>query len=72
MIFAMSSALEDSDETSGEYRSAAQQEPDKAVERWLRKEVAPGHTEYLADPSKGTPAHVVLARIKARRSGGNR
>lgn len=39
-----------------------------AVERWLREEVAAGHHEYLADPSKGVPADAVLGRIKARRS----
>ena len=42
-------------------------ERDAAVENWLREEVVPGHKEYLADPSKGVPAHRVLERIKARR-----
>jgi antitoxin ParD1/3/4 len=41
-------------------------ERDAAVERWLREEVVPGHREYLADPSKGVPADVVLKRIKSR------
>jgi antitoxin ParD1/3/4 len=41
---------------------------DAAVERWLREEVAPGHREYLADPSKGVPADAVLERIKSRRT----
>jgi hypothetical protein len=41
-----------------------------AVEQWLREEVVPGHTEYMADPSKGVPAEAVLDRIKARRAAG--
>jgi antitoxin ParD1/3/4 len=41
---------------------------DATVERWLHEEVAIGHQEYLADPSKGVPAEAVLDRIKARRS----
>jgi putative addiction module CopG family antidote len=44
-------------------------ERDAAVERWLRDEVAAGHAEYLADPSKAVPADEILARIKARRAG---
>jgi putative addiction module CopG family antidote len=43
-------------------------ERDAAVERWLREEVAAGHREYMADPSKGVPAEQVLGRIKARRA----
>jgi putative addiction module CopG family antidote len=43
-------------------------ERDAAIERWLREEVAAGHQEYLADPSKGVPGEAVLGRIKARRS----
>jgi putative addiction module CopG family antidote len=43
-------------------------ERDAAVERWLREEVAPGHAEYLSDPSKAVPAEDVLGRIKARRA----
>ena len=43
-------------------------ERDAAVERWLREEVVAGHQEYLADPSKGVPADVILGRIKARRA----
>ncbi len=39
-----------------------------AVEKWLRKEVIASHKEYLADPSKGVPAEVILDRIKARRA----
>jgi putative addiction module CopG family antidote len=42
-------------------------ERDAAVERWLREEVAPGHAEYLADPTKGIPAEAILSRIKGRR-----
>ncbi len=38
-----------------------------AVEKWLRKEVIAGHKEYLADPSKGVAAEVILERIKTRR-----
>ncbi len=44
-------------------------ERDAAVERWLRDEVAAGHAEYLADPSKAVPADEILARIKVRRTG---
>jgi putative addiction module CopG family antidote len=40
---------------------------DAAVEQWLRDDVANGHQEYLADPSRGVPAEAVLDRIKARR-----
>ena len=43
-------------------------ERDAAVEHWLREEVVAGHSEYLANPSKGVPADAVLKRIKARRS----
>jgi len=43
-------------------------ERDAAVERWLREEVAAGHREYLADPSRGVPADAILGRIKARRA----
>jgi putative addiction module CopG family antidote len=43
-------------------------ERDAAVERWLREEVVAGHAEYLADPSTGTPAEEILARIRARRA----
>lgn len=46
----------------------ALQDRDAAVGRWLREEVAPGHAEYLADPSKGVPAGEVLRHIKARRA----
>jgi antitoxin ParD1/3/4 len=41
---------------------------DAAVDRWLREEIAAGHREYLADPSKGVPADAVPGRIKARRA----
>jgi antitoxin ParD1/3/4 len=47
-------------------------ERDAAVERWLREEVAVGHQEYLADPSKAVPAEEILPRIKARRAAGKR
>ncbi len=40
----------------------------EAMERWLREEVAAGHKEYLADPSKGARADAILGRIKARRA----
>jgi Arc/MetJ-type ribon-helix-helix transcriptional regulator len=43
-------------------------ERDAALERWLREEVAPGHAEYLTNPSQGVPAGEVLGRIKARRA----
>jgi putative addiction module CopG family antidote len=42
-------------------------ERDAAVDQWLREEVAAGHAEYLADPSKSVPADAILNRIKARR-----
>ncbi len=38
------------------------------IERWLREEVIAGHTEYMADPSKGVSAEAILDRIKARRA----
>ena len=40
----------------------------EAVETWLREEVAAGHLEYLADPSKAIPADRILPCIKARRA----
>ena len=43
-------------------------EREAAVERWLREEVAVGHAEYLADPSKVVPADNVLARIRQGRA----
>jgi putative addiction module CopG family antidote len=43
-------------------------EHDAAEERWLREDVAAGHQEYLADPSKGVPADAILGLIKARRA----
>jgi antitoxin ParD1/3/4 len=63
--------------TSGAYASVSEvmrdgiralMERDAAVERWLRDEVVEGHTEYLANPSKGVPADAILGRIHARRS----
>jgi antitoxin ParD1/3/4 len=43
-------------------------EREAAVERWLREEVAAGHAEYLADPSKAVPADEVLMRIRQGRA----
>jgi antitoxin ParD1/3/4 len=43
-------------------------ERDTTIDRWLREEVVAGHQQYLADPSQGVPADVVLNRIKARRA----
>jgi len=63
--------------SSGQYASASEvvrdglralMERDAVVEKWLREEVAAGHAEYFADPSKGVPADQILDRVKARRA----
>jgi antitoxin ParD1/3/4 len=46
--------------------TGALHEHEAALERRLREEVIAGHEEYMADPSKGTPAEAILERIKAR------
>ena len=38
---------------------------DKAVDAWLRKDVAAAYDELKADPSKGRTAGQVLASLKA-------
>ncbi len=43
-------------------------ESDATLENWLREEVVAGHQAYLADPSQGVRADLVLDRIKARRA----
>lgn len=45
-------------------------EREASLERWLSEEIAAGHAEYLADPSKGVPADEVLTSLKARRAAG--
>jgi hypothetical protein len=41
---------------------------DAAFDRWLIDDVVSGHQEYLADPSKGVPADVLLDNIESRRA----
>ncbi len=60
--------------SSGEYASDSEvirdglralQARDKAVENWLRTEVAASYDEMKADPSKGRTPEQVLASLKA-------
>ncbi|NMG39540.1 type II toxin-antitoxin system ParD family antitoxin [Chelativorans sp. ZYF759] len=68
---------------SGEYGSASEvvragiralQQHDKAIEHWLRTEVAETYDRMVADPSRGIPIEEVRAefveRSKKRREGG--
>ena len=59
---------------SGEYASESEvirdglralQARDKALEHWLRTEVAAAYDELKADPSKGRTAEQVLASLRA-------
>jgi putative addiction module CopG family antidote len=60
--------------SSGEYASESEvireglralQARDKAVDAWLRTEVAAAYDELKADPSKGRTPEQVLASLKA-------
>lgn len=60
--------------SSGDYASASEvvraglralQERDRAVEDWLRNQVAPTYDAMLADPSRGIPASSVFDDIRA-------
>ena len=60
--------------SSGDYASASEviraglralQERDRAVEDWLRNQVAPTYDAMLADPSRGIPAKSVFDDIRA-------
>ena len=68
---------------SGEYGSASEvvragiralQQHDKAIEHWLRTEVAETYDRMVADPSRGIPIEDVRAefveRSRKRREGG--
>lgn len=37
---------------------------DAAVDAWLRGEVAKSYDEYMADPSSGTQASKIMARLR--------
>ena len=59
---------------SGDYASASEviraglralQERDRAVEDWLRNQVAPTYDAMLADPSRGIPASSVFDDVRA-------
>jgi len=39
----------------------------KAIERWLREQVAKSYDEYAADPNIGIPASQVMTRLRAAR-----
>ena len=58
---------------SGDYASASEvvraglralQERDRAVEDWLRNQVAPTYDAMLSDPSRGIPAKSVFDDIR--------
>ena len=60
---------------SGEYASESEvirdglralQARDRAVEQWLRNEVAPAYDAYKADPSRGIPLDDVRAGLAER------
>jgi len=60
---------------SGDYASASEviraglralQERDRAVEDWLRTQVASTYDAMLADPSRGIPSDSVFDDIRAR------
>ncbi len=68
---------------SGEYGSASEvvragiralQQHDKAIEHWLRTEVAETYDKMVADPSRGIPIEDIRAefqqRSRKRREGG--
>jgi antitoxin ParD1/3/4 len=44
----------------------ALQERERAVERWLREEVAPVHDAMREDPDRGLPAAHVFDELRAR------
>lgn len=59
---------------SGEYATESEvirdglrtlQARDKAVEAWLRGEVASSYDEYAADPSRTIPAGKVMGRLRS-------
>ncbi len=60
---------------SGDYASASEvvraglsvlQEHDRAMEGWLRNQVAAAHDAMLADLSRGIPAHSVFDDVRDR------
>src|SRR5437764_15072120 len=64
----------DSQVKSGTYASGSEviraglralQERDAAVERWLRKEVAPVYDAMKADPKRAIPANKVFTAVRA-------
>ena len=68
-------AFVDAQVASGPYASASEviraglralQEGDAAVERWLRKEVAPTFDAMQRNPSRALVAEQVFAKIRAR------
>jgi antitoxin ParD1/3/4 len=68
-------AFVDAKVSSGDYASVSEvvraglralQERDKAVERWLREEVAPAYDRMKADPARAIPAASVFAKLRNR------
>lgn len=68
-------AFVDAKVSSGDYASVSEvvraglralQERDAAVERWLRKTVAPVYDRMKADPARAVAASEVFSKLRAR------
>lgn len=70
------SAYIDAQVEAGAYASASEvvraglralEERDKAVQRWLEREVGPAYDAIMADPSRGIPIDKAFAEIRRRK-----